>query len=142
MIEIREAIKSKLLWISEIASVYHSIEPRTDINYPCVMFEVDKEVNTYNDTCNNLRTIDFEILLTQEINNVPIITWETSRSSALLLIEKVYNKIIEEFSKDYTLSGACDWLWINSQFWEAVHNDWKILFTRIVLSTKTTYFIK
>lgn len=142
MITIREAIKNKLEWITEIASVYYSIEPRTDINYPCVMFEVDKEVNTYNDTCNNLRTIDFDILLTQETNNIPVSEWETSRSSALLLLENVYNRIIEEFSKDYTLNWACDWLWINSQFWEAVHNDWKILFVKITLSTKTTYFIK
>lgn len=141
--EILTKIKAILDNIDSIASVYHSIEPRQDIEYPCVMFEPDSLTNDINDTDNNSRTLRVEIALTQEMEQIPVIEWETKRSSALFLLENVYTEIINEFDKDFTLTWTCDQIKpIQAIFGEAVHQDWNILFVKFNLDCQYTYNIK
>ena len=98
IIEISDKIKTKLDTIDTIETVMDTIEPVKDW-FPCVQFEPLSMDSSVEDTCNNLRELKFEIVLTQEIETVPTQEWETKRRAGLTLLETSYWNITDVFDQ-------------------------------------------
>lgn len=141
--DISNKIKQKLEWLTSLATVYDTIEPNKDW-YPAVMFEPNTLSSEVQDTCNNLRTISFEAVLIQEIENVPTTWWVSKRKAWLEILETAYSDIINAFDEDFTLWWLCDG-WVSpteAQFWEAVLDQWDILFVKFNIQCSYTFKIK
>lgn len=75
---------------------YHTLE---NTGYPYVSFEAVELTGEIRDTCNNQRTITYDLYIFQEI-------WTQGRQIATQIIYKAMDEIMDLFDKKYTL----DWV--------------------------------
>jgi hypothetical protein len=102
--EVRTAIKNKLDTLTGDGKVFVS-----DYNYfttkttgfPCVMFEPSELSSVYEDTAYNYRSYTFNIVIVQEMNTI-------SRSDAMDILLNCFEKVIDAFDQDWTLSGVVE----------------------------------
>lgn len=102
--EVRTAIKNKLDTLTGDGKVFVS-----DYNYfttkttgfPCVMFEPSELSSVYEDTAYNYRSYTFNIVIVQEMNKI-------SRSDAMDILLNCFEKVIDAFDQDRTLSGVVE----------------------------------
>ena len=102
--EVRTAIKNKLDELTGDGKVFVS-----DYNYfttkidgfPCVMFEPSELSSVYEDTAYNYRSYTFNIVIVQEMNTI-------SRSDAMDVLLNCFEKVIDAFDQDWTLSGVVE----------------------------------
>lgn len=136
---IRTAIKAKLdemvgTWQPfGIAYDYYTTKPT---GYPCVMFEPTDLKSTYDSTCENQRNYSFDVFITQEMT-------EQNRQEAIDIVLTAFDKLINEFDKDYTLGGAILKLeampWV---FWEANQDSGTVYYANIQINCTVLYNIK
>lgn len=129
--KLEEKIKEKLKNISEISEVFDFYKTDFD-SFPYAWFELVEAKWSKLDTCNNIRTYSFWILVFQET----AIAW---RENAKNILYKIAEKIIFTFDSDETL----EWLAISSEVINISLNDWmddnkwKGLYLAITLNINT-----
>jgi len=102
--EVRTAIKNKLDTLTGDGKVfvsdYNYFTTKTD-GFPCVMFEPSELSSVYEDTAYNYRSYTFNIVIVQEMNTI-------SRSDAMDILLNCFEKVIDAFDQDWTLSGVVE----------------------------------
>lgn len=100
---IRAKIKSGLSTITEIAFVYDFHQPNLE-GYPAVTFDVSENTGSFLTNKENLRTINFDIVIYQEITVKGL-------DEATNILDACADKIVTVFeSPTYTdLQGEVDW---------------------------------
>ena len=77
---------------------YHTLE---NTGYPYVSFEAIELTGEIRDTCNNQRTIIYDLYIFQEL-------WTNWRQEATQIIYKAMDDIMDLFDKNYTLDWAVE----------------------------------
>ena len=102
--EVRTAIKNKLDELTGDGKVfvadYNYFTTKTT-GFPCVMFEPSELSSVYEDTAYNYRSYTFNIVIVQEMNKI-------SRSDAMDILLNCFEKVIDAFDQDRTLSGVVE----------------------------------
>ena len=139
ILTIRQKIKDKLttlVWtwkpLVEVFD-YHTIDCDW---YPYVSFESTWLNRDFEDTCNNMRTLNFDLYVYQNLLN-------NDRQTAVSDLYNAVQNIIDTFDKDYTLWGTAEW-WVNArnvEFWAIISDKSETLIAIIKLEVKTLYFI-
>jgi hypothetical protein len=121
--EVRDGIMAKLnnlVWTWKPLSFvypYHKIENE---GYPYASFEPLNLNSLIDDTANNERTFWFEMIVYQEFNTI-------SRGQSLDILTKIFDTIINEFDKDYTMwNNVIKIDPVNAQFEPLVSNNGKV----------------
>ena len=136
---IRTAIKAKLdemVWSWQpfwIAYDYYTTKPAW---FPCVMFEPSDLKSWFDSTCENQREYSFDIFIVNEMT-------EKNRQEAIDIVLTAFDKLINEFDRDYTLWWAV--LKVNAMPWvfgEANQESWTVYYANIQLVCTVLYNIK
>lgn len=111
---------------------YHTLENSW---YPYVSFEAVELTGEIRDTCNNQRTITYDLYIFQEI-------WTQGRQVATQIIYKAMDDIIDLFDKNYTL----DWVveLIQPIWWTLIPfntANWSAIVWTIKLECRYNHFI-
>lgn len=110
--ELENKIKEKLESINEIKQVFDFYKSDFDW-FPYAWFELMEAKWKKLDTCSNIRTYTFWILVFQETASI----W---RKKAKEIVYDIFEKIILAFDSDETLG----WLAVSSEVVELTMNDW------------------
>lgn len=98
---IRAKVKTTLEGVGDIAFVYD--HHRTELEgYPSVTFDISNNANAFLTNRDNLRAIDFQIVIYQE-------TEIKKLDSATDILDTVAQAIINAFEADLTLGGQVHW---------------------------------
>lgn len=112
---------------------YHTLE---NTGYPYMTFEPVSFNAEILDTCSNMRTYNFQVLIFQEITE----TWW--RKEAKEIITKAMDDILNLLDKNYTLDGTVTMVqpvgWTIQPF---IINNWKALVCEMTIAIKTVEFI-
>lgn len=82
-----------------VAFVYNYYTNDVD-GYPCIMHEPGNVEASVEDTANNMRGYNIDILILHEISN-------TSRDVALNRMVTITDAVLDLFDQDFTLTGTC-----------------------------------
>lgn len=113
---------------------YHTLDQS---GYPYLTFEPNGFVAQIDDTCNNLRTYTFQVLVFQEV------TETGGRKEAKEILSKAMTDVINILDENYTLDGAVTRLapigWTITPY---VTSTWKCLVWEILVNIDVIEFIK
>ena len=126
----------KLKWSWKPFAEIYDYHTKENTGYPFASFELTELAGEIRDTCNNQRTLTFELYIIQEFESI-------TREDAKDIIYKAMDVVIDKFDSNYTLDWVVELIqpigWTVIPFNVA---NWPALVGSIQLQVRYNHFIR
>ena len=126
----------KLKWSWKPFAEIYDYHTKESTGYPFASFELTELAGEIRDTCNNQRTLTFELYIIQEFESI-------TREDAKDIIYKAMDDVIDKFDNNFTLDGVVELIqpigWTVIPFNVA---NWPALVGSIQLQVRYNHFIR
>lgn len=125
----------KLKWSWKPLVEVYDYHTKENTGYPFASFELVELEWEVRDTCNNQRTLNFDLYIIQEFEKI-------TREQAKDIIYKAMDDVIDLFDKNFTLDGVVEF--VQPIWWSMIPfnvGNWPALVGTISLQVRYNHFI-